>query len=122
MTVCGISFAFMISYGELTRHDYVGTVVTDHDLWPVILVTYFLKYLCLNQLLIMIEVSEMTTIIEQKAYINTPENRLSCNETRDGSSPANNALDKCIQMTRPYSVSLAPWRYAQIFKNMTIRL
>ena len=64
----------------------------------------------------------MGSIIEQEVCINTRNNRLSSNEKRDELPSPSNALDRCTQMTRPYSVSLAPWRYAQIFKNMTIRL
>ena len=64
----------------------------------------------------------MSTIVEQKVCINVPENRLSSNETREELPPTNNAIDRYVQVTRPYTVSLAPWRYAQIFKNMTIRL
>ena len=64
----------------------------------------------------------MSKIIKQKACINALDNRLSCNETRDESPSVNNAFDGYIRVTRPYPVSFAPWRYAQIFKNMTIRL
>ena len=64
----------------------------------------------------------MSTIIEQKACMNVLDDRLSCNETRDESPSVNIAFDGYIQITRTYPVGFAPWRYAQIFKNMTIRL
>ena len=64
----------------------------------------------------------MSTIKKQKAYINALDNRLSCDETRDESPSVINAFDGYIQVTRTYPVNFAPWRYAQIFKNMTIRL
>ena len=64
----------------------------------------------------------MSTIIEQKVCINTLNNKLSSNETRDELPSTSNVFDRSSQMTRPYPVSLAPWRYAKIFKNMTIRL
>ena len=64
----------------------------------------------------------MSTIKKQKAYINVLDNRLSYDETRDESASVNNAFDGYIQVTRTYPVNFAPWLYAQIFKNMTIRL
>ncbi len=64
----------------------------------------------------------MGNTINQTAHINALGDELSCNETREELSAVNNELDGCMENARSYPVRCAPWRYAEIFKNMTIRL
>ena len=64
----------------------------------------------------------MSNIINQKAHINALGDELSRNEAREELSAVNSEFDGCMENARSYPVRCAPWRYAEIFKNMTIRL
>ena len=64
----------------------------------------------------------MSNTINQKPHINALGDGLSRNETREELSAVNNELDGCMENNRSYPIRCAPWRYAEIFKNMTIRL
>ena len=64
----------------------------------------------------------MSNIINQKAHINALGDELSRNEAREELAEVNSEFDECMENGRSYPVRCAPWRYAEIFKNMTIRL